>query len=153
MTDRVLYVRDGRPPSCGECGVFDEPCAEVRTRWLPTWERERRVLGADGPVVCRGSRVAGVFRPIDAGFAPLARELQRSAEAPGSGRPALRVTMEGDVILVSQVTCGECARIMGWSLLAKPSLLPDDVLAELQVHLGLPPLPLLRTTDALADAL
>ncbi len=85
---------------------------------------------------CDGSgTVAGFSAPVDTVTIPSqATVIHRQEGLPRGG--ALTVAVHGDLLWIRQVTCGICARIMGWGYVGYPNRLTSQQLAEIQKRVG-----------------
>lgn len=92
-------------------------------------------------------RVAGVAMPADALHVDLSagRELLVWRESTTLRGRSLSVHALSGVLIVQDVTCGRCARVMGHAYVLRLASVRDADLAEVQRALGLAPSPLLRT--------
>lgn len=124
--------------------AFEHPCADVH---LPA---------AAGAVYCAADGAVGAVE------APVDLELARQFEAqprwtwtpPGAAarQRATTVLVAGEFVVVHQVTCGACRRVMGRAWAFRPATAPADRLALAQAAAGLPARPLLRTVRTWEDA-
>lgn len=85
-----------------------------------------------------GDRVTAVHGPLDHWFArQLGATLRWSVEGAGSVRaPRARVFTTGEWVIVERETCSRCARIMGNTVIFRPSAVSAATLASAQAWVG-----------------
>lgn len=95
--------------------------------------------GSSMSVECgAGDRVVAIRGPVDYGFAQqLGATLRWSVEGDGSIRaPRSRVSTSGEWVIVERETCSSCARIMGNTVIFRPSAVSAATLASVQAWVG-----------------
>lgn len=138
--------------------------------WVPDWRRD------DWPVqvmahACAQIHLADAMRlecaadgtvavlttPVDSWLARRMRATQtfsnRRAPAASTGqRPSLDISVLGDIVVVEQVRCGSCRRVVGQSWAFRPAKTSPRTLATIQAAAGLAATPLLQTVSAWSSA-
>ena len=125
-------------------------CAEVS---IPEESEIRMHCGDDGSV-------AALEAPVDFHLATKAgatmlhttAEADATLAAQDARRPSVRVSATETLIVVEQITCGACRRVLGRAWVLDPARAPASVLTEAQQAASLGE-PLLRTVDAWRHAL
>lgn len=138
--------------------------------WVPDWRREdwpvqamahscahiqltdsmRLECAADGTV-------AMMTGPVDYWLARRMRATQtfsnrRQPAASTGQRPSLDISVVGDIVVVEQVMCGACRRVIGQSWAFRPAKTSARTLATIQTAAGLPASPLLQSVSAWRSA-
>jgi hypothetical protein len=112
----------------------DAPAPEPVDADLPDCPSE-----ASMPVYCTDAgKLAGAWTMADMVHIPSDALVVFEAEGTSQDRPSLVVAQLGETLYLRHITCGACARTMGYGFSGRPSAMTEAQLLDLQVALGLP---------------
>lgn len=104
-------------------------------------------------VVCDRGELVGMFTSPEFAAAPRDGRLfilLDRAPPPGELR---QVVVGQQTLAILEFRCMTCGHLGGWAFSGEPARLPRRLLGQLQAAVGLPPVPLLRSTSAWTHAL